>query len=146
NDAQWQKLCEVLQRTDLAEEARFKTNPRRVQHREQLIVLLQEIFENEDIAFWLDAIAPAGIPCGPLQTLDQVFTDPQLLGRDMVWTVAHPTAGEVQLVGSPLKLSETPVAGRTHPPLLGEHTDEVLTVVLGYSAEQVTQLREQGVV
>jgi formyl-CoA transferase len=146
NDAQWQKLCEVIQRTDLAEDARFKTNPARVQHREQLIALLQEIFETKEIAFWLHAIALAGIPCGPVQTLDQVFTDPQILARDMVWTVAHPTAGEVQLVGSPLKLSETPVVSRMHPPLLGEHTDEVLTTMLGYSAEQVTRLREQGAI
>lgn len=146
NDAQWRKLCEVLQRADLAEDERFRTNPARVQHREQLIPLLQEVFVTEEIACWLREIALAGIPCGPVQTLDQIFTDPQVLAREMVWTVAHPTAGEVHLVGSPLKLSETPIVSRRHPPLLGEHTDEVLTAVLGYSAEQVARLREQGVV
>jgi formyl-CoA transferase len=146
NDAQWQKLCEVLQRTDLAEDARFQTNPARVQHRELLIPLLQEVFATGEISFWLREIAKAGIPCGPVQTLDQVFVDPQVIAREMIWALNHPTAGKVRLVGSPLKFSDTPVTPQRHPPLLGEHTDEVLTTVLGYSAEQVAQLREQGVV
>lgn len=146
NDAQWRKLCEVIGRTDWAEEVRFRTNPARVQHREQLISLLQEIFATEELAFWLREIAQAGIPCGPVQRLEQVFADPQVLAREMVWTVDHPTAGDVRLVGSPLKLSDTPVVLSQPPPLLGEHTDEVLMTVLGYAAEQVVRLREQGVV
>jgi formyl-CoA transferase len=146
NDVQWRKLCEVLRRADLAEDERFRTNPARVQHRDQLIPLLQEVFVTEEIAFWLHEIALAGIPCGPVQTLDQVLVDPQVIAREMVWIVDHPTAGEVRLVGSPLKLSDTPVASPRHPPLLGEHTDEVLTTRLGYSVEQVTRLRAQGIV
>lgn len=146
NDAQWRKLCEVLGRTEWAEEVRFRTNPARVQHREQLISLLQEIFVTEELAFWLREVAQAGIPCGPVQRLDQVFADPQVLAREMVWTVDHPTAGDVRLVGSPLKLSDTPVVLSQPPPLLGEHTDEVLMTVLGYAAEQIVRFREQGIV
>jgi formyl-CoA transferase len=141
NDGQWQKLCALVNQPALAQDPRFATNPARVQHREVLIPLLQIIFQAQEIDVWLEEIAAAGIPCGPVQTIDQVFSDPQVLARDMVWMMPHPTAGEVSLVGSPLKLSETPVAARLHPPLLGEHTEEVLTGVLGYTADHITQLR-----
>ena len=146
NDGQWQKLCRLLGRLELAVDPRFATNPARVQHRDVLIPMLQEVFVTQDSAFWLREIAAAGIPCGPVQTIDQVFADPQVLARDMVWTVPHPAVGEVRLTGSPLKLSETPVAYRTHPPLLGEHTDEVLTSLLGYAPEEVARLRAEGAV
>jgi formyl-CoA transferase len=143
NDGQWQKLCALVHQPELAQDPRFATNPTRVQHREVLISLLQVIFQAQEIDFWLEEIAAAGIPCGPVQTIDQVFSDPQVLVRDMVWMMPHPTAGEVSLVGSPLKLSETPVVARLHPPLLGEHTEEVLTGVLGYTADHITQLRTE---
>ena len=83
------------------------------------------------------------MPCGPVQALDQVFADEQVVARDMIWAVLHPTAGEIRLVGSPLKLSETPAACRSHPPLLGEHTEEVLTSLLGYSSDEVRRLRAE---
>jgi formyl-CoA transferase len=143
NDGQWQKLCRVLGREEWATDPRFATNPARVQHREILVPLLQDIFASKDIASWLREIAGGGIPCGPVQTLDAVFADPQVLARDMIWSVPHPTAGEVRLVGSPLKLSETPVACRSHPPLLGEHTEEVLVSLLGYSRDEVGRLRAE---
>lgn len=146
NDGQWQKLCRVLARPELASDPRFATNPARVQHRQALIALLQDIFLTEDTAFWLREVTAAGIPCGPVQTIDQVFADPQVLARDMVWTVPHPTAGEVRLTGSPLKLAETPTSFRSHPPLLGEHTDEVLTSLLGYAPETVARLRADGAI
>lgn len=143
NDGQWRKLCALLNQPELARDPRFATNPARVQHRATLIPLLQTIFQAREIDFWLEEIAAAGIPCGPVQTIDQVFSDPQVLARDMVWMMPHPTAGEVSLVGSPLKLSETPVSARLHPPLLGEHTEEVLTGVLGYTADHITRLRAE---
>ena len=146
NDGQWQKLCRLLGRSELAVDPRFATNPARVQHRDVLIPMLQEVFVTQDSAFWLREIAAAGIPCGPVQTIDHVFADPQVLARHMVWTVPHPAVGEVRLTGSPLKLSETPVAYRTHPPLLGEHTDEVLTSLLGYAPEETARLRAEGAV
>jgi formyl-CoA transferase len=146
NDRQWQKLCRVLGLSELATDPRFATNPARVQRRDVLIPMLQKVFETRDIAIWLREITAAGIPCGPVQTIDQVFADPQVLARDMVWTVPHPTAGEIRLVGSPLKLSEMPATYRDPPPLLGEHTNEVLTSLLGYSQEEVMRLRAEGVV
>jgi formyl-CoA transferase len=146
NDGQWRKLCTMLKRSDLADDPRFATNPARVQQREALIPLLQEVFATADIAHWLREIAAAGIPCGPVQSIDQVFADPQVLQREMVWTVPHPTANAVRLVGSPLKLSETPVMLRSHPPLLGEHTNEVLTDLLGYSSEALARLRKDGAI
>ena len=143
NDGQWQKLCQVLDHTEWATDPRFVTNPARVQHRESVVALLQEVFSRKEIACWLREISAGGIPCGPVQTLDEVFADPQVLARDMVWTVPHPTAGEVRLVGSPLKLSDTPVSCRMPPPLVGEHTDEVLTSLLGYSGDEVRRLRAE---
>lgn len=146
NDGQWQKLCALVDQPELAQDPHFATNPARVQHRDALIPRLQAIFQAQEVDFWLEEIAAAGIPCGPVQTIDEVFSDPQVLARDMVWMMPHPTAGEVSLVGSPLKLSETPVAGRLHPPLLGEHTEEILTSILGYSAEEIKRLRKESVV
>lgn len=146
NDGQWQKLCQVIGQPQWGSDLRFATNPARVQHRELLVPLLQEIFVTKDIAFWLRAIADGGIPCGPVQTLDEVFADPQVRAREMIWTVPHPTAGTIRLVGSPLKLSKTPVAFRSHPPLLGEHSEEVLTSLLGYSGDEVGRLRAERVI
>jgi formyl-CoA transferase len=146
NDGQWRKLCALVHQPDLAQDSRFATNPARVQHREVLIPLLQVIFQAQEIDFWLEELVAAGIPCGPVQTIDQVFSDPQVLARDMVWMMPHPTAGEVSLVGSPLKLSETPVAARLHPPLLGEHTEEVLTGILGYTTDHITRLRTENAI
>jgi formyl-CoA transferase len=146
NDGQWQKLCQVLGHEEWGTDPRFATNPTRVQHREILVSLLQEVFGTKDIAFWLREITAGGIPCGPVQALDEVFADPQVLARDMIWSMQHPTAGEVRVVGSPLKLSETPVSYRSHPPLLGEHTEEVLMSLLGYSEDEVCMLRQEKVV
>ncbi len=88
----------------------------------------------------------AGIPCGPINTLDKVFSDPQVQARNMVEEIAHPKAGTVKLVATPMKLSKTPCKTRFHPPLLGEHTDEILQEKLGFSPERIQQLREKGVV
>jgi crotonobetainyl-CoA:carnitine CoA-transferase CaiB-like acyl-CoA transferase len=145
NDGQWRKLCQLLG-TDWADDERFATNPARVENRAVIVPLLQEFFSTHETVFWLQALRGVGIPCGPLRTIEQVFNDPQVVARDMVWTAPHPTAGEVRLAASPLNLSETPVTYRLPPPLLGEHTEEILTSVLGYSSEEVEQLRAEGAV
>lgn len=143
NDGQWRKLCQLLG-TDWADDERFATNPARVEYREIIIPLLQDAFSRYETGHWLRALREAGIPCGPVQAIDEVFADPQVVARNMVWTAPHPTAGEVQLTASPLNLSATPVACRLPPPLLGEHTTEILTSVLGHSEEEVEQLRADG--
>jgi formyl-CoA transferase len=146
NDSQWQRLCQVLDQPDLAHDPRFATNPERIKHREVLIPLLQEVFAQRRVEDWLEKMTTAGISCGPVQTIDQVFADPQVLAREMVWETSHPSAGRVKLVGTPLKLSATPAVLHAHPPLLGEHTAAVLATLLGYSQEEVHRLRQQGVI
>jgi len=146
SDRQWQKLCQVIGRPELAQDSRFATNPKRVENREELIPLLQEIFRERKVEEWLGLLIEAGIPCAPVNSIDQVFADPQVQARGMVVEVPHPTADKVRLVGSPLKLSRTPVEIRCPPPLLGEHTEEVLTGFLGYTKREIAQLRQEGVI
>ncbi len=146
NDRQFRQLCRILGKEELADDPRFATNPQRVAHRDQLIPLLQAAFAMRDADDWLAAMTEAGIPCGPINTLDRVFSHPQILHRRMVAEVPHPTAGSVRLTGSPLILSETPAAVRSHPPLLGEHTEEILRERIGLSAAEIARLREEGVV
>lgn len=146
NDRQWQRLCDVAGWDDLAADDRFATNPRRVEHRETLIPILRERFQSRTSAEWRAELLEAGVPCGPINAIDQVFNDAQVLAREMLVELPHPTAGSVKLTGSPLKLSRTPVRIEDPPPLLGQHTDEVLRERLGLSADDLAQLREMGVI
>ena len=146
NDRQFRLLCRILGREELADDPRFATNPQRVAHRDQLIPLLQAVFETRDADDWLAAMTEAGIPCGPINTLDRVFSHPQILHRGMVVELPHPTAGSVRLTGPPFILSETPAAVRSHPPLLGEHTEEILRDRLGFTAAEIARLREEGAI
>ncbi|MEW6232188.1 MAG: CaiB/BaiF CoA-transferase family protein [Chloroflexota bacterium] len=145
NDRQWQRFCQLLGREELAHDPRFATNPRRVENRDVLIPMLQEVIATRDGEEWLRLLREADIPCSPINTIDRVFQDPQVLHREMVVEVPHPTAGKVRLAGIPFKLSCTPARVSRHPPLLGEHTAEVLADILGYGADRIASLREQGV-
>ena len=145
NDRQFARFAEVIGRPDLAEDARFSTNPARLDHREELIAIIQEALKKRTAQEWMDRLQEVGVPCAPIQTLDQVFRHKQVLERGMVVDMEHPTAERVRLVGSPLHLSRTPVSYRSHPPLVGEHTDEVLRA-LGYTEDEVQQFRSEGVV
>lgn len=146
NDEQWQRLCQVIGCPEIAHDPRFATNPKRVENREELIPILQRIFQERRMDEWLTLLIEADIPCAPVNTIDQVLADPHVQARGMVLEVPHPTAGKVRLVGSPLKLSRTPVEIRSHPPLLGEHTEEVLINFLGYTKQEIAQLREEKVI
>ena len=146
NDNQFTKLCAVASRPELATDARFATNPARVKHRDVLIPLLEQAFATKPMAFWSEQLEAVGVPCGPINNLQQVYDDPQVRSRGMRIELPHPTAGSVPLVGSPIKLSRTPVEYRSAPPTLGEHTEEVLMALLGYSAERVAALKAGGVV
>lgn len=127
NDAQFQHLCDIINQSELAKDPRFHTNPARVQYRNTLIPILQRAFLENETAFWKAACDTHNIPCGPIQQLDQVLKDPQLNEREMFVTCHHPTAGDITLIGSPLKLSRTPVTYRHHPPNIGEHNNEILS-------------------
>jgi formyl-CoA transferase len=146
NDRQYRAFCEAAGCEHLADDPRFATNPDRVRNRDILIPLLQEVFRQKTTQEWIDLFFEIDIPGGPINTIDRVFQHPQLVARQMVVEVPHPTAGTVKLVRSPMNLSRTAPGVRRPPPLLGEHTDQVLSGLLGYTPEQIKELRAEGVV
>jgi formyl-CoA transferase len=146
NDRQWRQLCELAGWEDLASDDRFSTNPRRVENRETLVPILRTRFGQRTTKGWEDALLEAGIPCAPVNAVDQVFADPQVAAREMLVELPHPQAGTVRLAGSPLKLSRTPVSLTEAPPLLGQHTTEVLTHHLGMGPDEIDELYEEGVI
>lgn len=146
NDGQYGRLCEALGLAELATDPKFATNPMRNANREELVDQLKastRTYSSKELQALLRGIK---VPCGPIQTIDQVFSDPQVLARDMVVDVPHPKYGSVKTVANPIKYSSTKVEYHKAPPSLGEDTNHVLKDVLGLSDERVTQLREQGVV
>ncbi|MSO55249.1 MAG: CoA transferase [Rhodospirillales bacterium] len=145
NDGQFKRFCEVLGRPELVADERFATNGQRVANRTVLVPILESVMRSKPGNYWFEALEAAGIPCGPINDLAQVFADPHVLARGMRIEMDHPLAGKVPLVGSPLKLSASPVAYHRPPPLLGEHTDEVLAG-LGYRPADIAKLKASGVV
>jgi glutaryl-CoA transferase len=148
NDQQFRRYCEWAGVPELADDPRYSTNAARVTNREELVGIVSEISRKQTTQYWLDGLERMGLPCGPVNTLDQVFADPQVLHREMKIMMSRPPAegGTFPLIGNPLKLSETPVTYRRPPPRLGEHTDGVLEEFLGLSAEERAGLRERGVI
>ena len=130
NDKQFARLCELIDRPEWSSDERFATNTARVTHREELIPLLKPLFALRRVEEWLSALKSADIPCGPINTLDQVFAEPQVSAREMLVHMEHPTIQDLPLVGSPLKFSKTPVQYRLPPPRLGEHTNVILKETL----------------
>ena len=145
NDGQFRKLCVVLGEPAWAEDERFSTNAQRVRHREILVPLLAQVLRTRTKAHWLQALQAAQVPCGAINDLAEVFADEQVQHRGMTVSVDHPLSGSVRLVGSPMKLSATPVSVRRAPPLLGQHTQEILEQA-GLSAERIERLRRAGVI
>ena len=146
NDGQYRRFVEVGGRPELASDERFATNPMRVRYRDTLVPLIAEMVRTRTKQEWIDALEAAGVPCGPINNLDEVFEDPQVVARGMRIDLPHPSGGKVKLVGSPMKLSATPPAYDMPPPLLGQHTAEVLQGMLGYTEERIAGLRGKGVV
>jgi formyl-CoA transferase len=144
NDAQFARFCEVLGEPAWASDPRFSANPGRVRNRDLLVGLIAERIRAKPAAGWLAALEKAGIPCGPINDLSQVFEDPHVKHRRMEVRTAHPRAGEVRMVANPMKLSATPIAHDTPPPLLGQHTDEVLRSWLAFDDARIGELRKAG--
>ncbi|BCJ86849.1 CaiB/BaiF CoA transferase family protein [Effusibacillus dendaii] len=145
NDRQFQKLCQLIGLPQLAENPDFQTNSARVANRERLIEILQAEFNRQTSQEWLKQLTSAGIPAGPINNMQDLFNDPHVTARDMKVEIPHPTVGSVTLVGSPLKLSRTPVEIRRHPPLPGEHADEILREY-GFTEEQIRDWRARGII
>ncbi|MBI3120703.1 MAG: CoA transferase, partial [candidate division NC10 bacterium] len=118
----------------------------RVENRGALRPILDDHLRTRSVAAWIEAFTAAGFPCGPIKTMAEVFSSPQVLAREMVRTVVHPKVGPVRVTGNPLKMSETPGEIEPPPPLLGEHTDQVLAEWLGLDGEACTALRRDGVI
>lgn len=146
NDGQFRKFCEVAGIAQLADDARFATNKARVAHRAELIPLLRQATVFKTTAQWIEQLEMAGVPCGPINDLQQVFADPQVRARGLRLDLPNALGSSTPQVASPLRLSATPVAYCSAPPLLGQHTEALLRRLLGMSEGQVAELREAGVI
>ncbi|OUC06709.1 hypothetical protein RY27_19365, partial [Litorilinea aerophila] len=146
NDRQFARLCAVLGHQEWASDARFATNPARVAHRDELIPLLEQCFRTRRAAEWTELLLAADIPCSPVNDIPTALADPQVQAREMVQVVEHPVTGSIPLLGPVPKMSVTPATISGPPPLLGEHTDPVLSELLGYGPDELSLLRQQGVI
>ena len=146
NDGQFARFAESAGHAEWARDPRFAKNPDRVTNRETLDGLIAQALKGGRSAAWIEKLRAAGVPCGPINSVAEALTDPHTLARDMVRTVKHPTVGDLKMVGIPFRFGGTPGAIRRAPPLLGQHTEEVLGAELGLSAERIAQLRAEKVV
>jgi CoA:oxalate CoA-transferase len=146
NDDQWRTFCRCTGLSPLAEDARFATNAARVQHYDELRPIIARVLRTRSRQEWIDRLVPAGVPCASVRGLDEVLTDPQLAAREMVQTVHHPTAGPLNVLGVPIKLSDTPGSVVSPPPRLGEHTAAVLRRMLGVPLDVIAQLHRDAVI
>lgn len=141
NDGQFANLCKTLGKPEWSSDERFVTNPQRVKHRSELIALIRGMTVQRSTDEWIAAMEAAGVPCGPINTLDRVFADPQVQARGTRIEMRHPLANDVALVANPIRLSESPVQYRNAPPTLGQHTEEVLSDWLAATAMEIGALR-----
>lgn len=145
-DAQYHRFCQIVGRPDLWDDRRFQTNAGRVANRQSLVSQLQELFRQRCTAEWLDLLNANKIPAGPINDIPALFSDPQVLLRDMLQEIEHPTLGTIKQIGPVAKLSETPATLRQAPPLLGEHTAGILRDELGFTDAEISRLRGEGVI
>ena len=146
NDAQFKRFCHIAGLGELAEQPAYATNSARVLAREQLVPLIENATRERDSAWWLEKLSDAHVPCGPINTLEEVFADPHVRAREMVIEQQHPVAGKVRTVRNPALFSESPLEYEQGPPVLGEHTEEILRSLLHKDEEELRTLRDEGVV
>jgi len=141
NDQLWGKFCKAVGLEGIVNDPRFATNAKRVQNRDEVVKAVGDLIATKNGEEWLKILTDAGIPCGPIYTVDKIFSDPQVIHRQMVTELRHPKAGTIKVTGNPVKLSDTPGEPSVAPPLLGQHTQEVLEG-LGYSAKEIEELKQ----
>ena len=141
----WERFCEAIEREDLKDNPDFATNADRVRNRGALVPMLQEVFNKRPVLEWVDSLNAASVPAGPINDLADVFSDPQVLSREMYQEIPHPTLGTIKQTGLPIKFSRTPGGLDRHPPLLGEHNSEILGE-LGFSEEEIAAMLEKSVI
>ena len=146
NDSQFASFCQAAGCAELAQEPRFKTMSQRIVHRGELIPLITEVMRTRSKREWIEALEAANVPCGPINNMKEVFEDPQVQHRGLRVDMPHPLGGKASVVRSPLRLSETPVEYRLAPPMLGQHTEEVLKGILGRSDAELQKLKAAGIV
>jgi formyl-CoA transferase/CoA:oxalate CoA-transferase len=142
----WGAFCRVCGHPEWEWDPRFATNPDRVRHRGELTPLIERLFKERTTAEWLEALRREGVPAAPIQRVDQVLADPQVLLRKMVTDLQHPTLGTLKTLGSPIKADGRMEVTLAPPPGLGEHTEEILTKLLGYPPARIEDLRRQGII
>ena len=141
----WHGTCRAIGKPKWANDPRFVSSAERLTHKQELLELLIPLLKTKPSAYWLDALALEGVPSSPINTLPQGLEHPQVKARDMVVTVPHPVVGTFRMLGNPIKMPDKdPVYAS--PPLLGQHTEEILAGLLGYSTEKIAALRDQGVI
>lgn len=146
NDKLFREFCKAIGMEALADDPRFATNPSRVVNRVELIPILENVFKGKTRGDWLKVLADAQLPAGAVYSMEEVFSDPHVLHRQMLVKIQHPKAGEISQIGIPMKFSETRPEIRSPPPLIGEHTDTILSTLLGYNAQRIAELRAKGVI
>jgi crotonobetainyl-CoA:carnitine CoA-transferase CaiB-like acyl-CoA transferase len=146
NEKLWVNFCRLVGRQEWLDDPRFESNRKRVENRDALLPLIDGLFAEKTCDEWMDLLVGAAIPCGPVNNMAHLFADPQVRHRDMIAEVPHPTIGSLRLAGIPIKYSETPGKIGLHPPLLGEHTDQVLMHVLDYPPDKISELKEKGAI
>ena len=145
NDSLWQRFARAIGRADLADDPRWEKNAARVSGRDELEAEIEQTMRTKTRAEWAEIVSGAGVPCGPVRTIEELCADPQIHHREMVVEMEHARTGVLKVMGNPMKLSDTPGEIRMPPPLLGEHTEEVLSRLLGKSDREIAALKEKGV-
>ena len=146
NDSQFRRMCEVMGRSDWPDDPKFSTNRARVANRKELILLLRQETIKRKTWEWLELLEEVNVPCGPVNSLEEVFADPQVRARQMQITMVHEKMGKVPGVGNPLRLGLTPVSYRDAPPTLGQNTKSVLQSVIGLTSTEIEVLVNKGVI
>jgi crotonobetainyl-CoA:carnitine CoA-transferase CaiB-like acyl-CoA transferase len=146
NDEIWKRFCRAIGLERLIHDPEFATNGKRVQNREKLVSLLSEVFLTKERDEWIRIFAEAEVPCGPVNTIDEVFQDPQILERNMLIEIKHPKTDKLRQIGIPIKFSDTQLQVKSPPPLLGQHTEDVLKNLLNMNTHEINRLKEMGVI